>query len=130
VTRLFAVTTLALLVCQACGSAQSPARPHDPGTHQGSGSAGSAGHVATGSGSAGPTEPEHPSEQECDALFAHALAVEQAERPTDQQLAEPELAKVRATLREQKMAACRELPRATYRCMLAAPTLPALTSCS
>jgi hypothetical protein len=134
VIRLYVATTLALLAFQACGSARStpgstpdPPAPDDVGS---SATVASAGRTAPATGSAARGEPQHPSDQECDALFAHALAVEQAQRPADQQLGEPELATVRAKLRERKMPACLQLSRATYRCMLAAPTLPALTTCS
>ena len=132
--RLYVAATLALLAFQACGSARStpgstPDHPAPDGAGGGA-AVGSAGRTAPATGSAASSEPEHPSDQECDALFAHAVAVEQAQRPADQQLAEPELASVRAKLREQKLPGCLQLSRATYRCMLAAPTLPALTTCS
>ncbi len=145
--RLYVAATVALLAKQACGSARStpgttpgPTTGTPPGAQPGSGSAssgaagdgaaGSASHVAAASGSAAPVARDHPSDQECDALFAHAVAVELAQRPADQQLAEPQLATIRAKLREQKLPACLQLSRATYRCMIAAPTLPALTTCS
>jgi hypothetical protein len=112
---------LALIPVGACGSAQStpkttPGEPVLP---------------AAGSGSATVTPPPaaSPSDAECDALVAHALTLELAARPADQQLAEPERGTVLARLREEQRPACRTLSRDAYRCMLAAGTVAVLASC-
>ena len=114
---------LAAAVLVACGSARPPAPPRPVADSTSS---------PPGPGSAAPvvaTTDEHPSEPECDALFAHAIAIEMAERPADQQLGEPELATLRAQLRERELATCRELRRQTYTCMLAAAKTAELVTC-
>jgi hypothetical protein len=73
-----------------------------------------------------------PSEQECDALFAHAIELHLAEvkqtkpaqLPTDD-----ELAKLRTELRAQELAACRATTVERYRCAMAATTLAVLSTC-
>ena len=72
---------------------------------------------------------EHPTDAECDALFAHALAVEMAERPPDHQLGAPELASLRAQVHERQAASCRELTRQAYTCMLVAAKRADLVAC-
>lgn len=112
---------LALVAHQAaCGSAQSTqhaARQPPP---------------QTGSGSAAVAQPADapPTDTECDALVVHAVGLEMAARPPDQQLAEPERANVVAQLQAEQRPACRELSRDSYRCMLAASTSAGLAGCT
>jgi hypothetical protein len=119
-TRLLAVAVLALVpLGGACGSARSapPITPPPP---------------RTGSGSAAvppPAADAAPSDAECDALVAHALTIELAERPVDQQLAEPERAKLLAKLQQDQRPACRALSREVYRCIVAAGKVAELASC-
>lgn len=116
------IRLLAAALLVACGSARPPAPPHRVPD---------APPAQAGSGSAAPvvSSDEHPTEPECDALFAHAIAIEMAERPADQQLAEPELATLRAQVRERELATCRELTRQTYTCMRAAAKTAELVTC-
>jgi hypothetical protein len=70
-----------------------------------------------------------PSERECDELITHAVALgidEAAGAPTTTQ---SDHEAVRRGLREDFMTGCRALPRATWRCAIAAPTLAALAAC-
>jgi hypothetical protein len=124
-TRLLAVAMLALAaLAPACGSARSSppiTPPPPPPPEAGSGSA-----IAV----TPPPPDAPPADAECDALVAHALALEMAERPADQQLAEPEREKVLAQLREEQRPACRTLSREAYRCMLAAGKVADLASCT
>src|SRR5687767_12186670 len=100
----------------ACGSAQPPTRRDPP--------------AGSGSGSATPLASDsRPTDQACDALIAHTLTIELAGRPTDQQLTEAELSRLRATTRDRHRSSCRELAPATYQCMLAATTTTELTAC-
>jgi hypothetical protein len=68
-----------------------------------------------------------PSDDECDALIAHAIALgvaEQRERAT-----EDEQARVHADLRSRYIAICRDMSRQVYACALAATSLAALEAC-
>jgi hypothetical protein len=126
-TRLLAVAMLALAaLAPACGSARSSPPITPPPPPQSSPETGSGSAVAV----APPAPDAPPADAECDALVAHALSLEMAERPADQQLAEPERAKVLAQLREQQRPACRTLSREAYRCMLAAGKVADLASCT
>lgn len=117
------IRLLAAALLVACGSARPPAPPHPVTDGRGS-------QAGSGSGAAVvTTTDEHPTDAECDALFAHAIAIEMADRPADQQLAEPELATLRAQVRERELASCRELTRQTYTCMLAAAKTAELVTC-
>jgi hypothetical protein len=122
-TRLLAVATLALAALQglACGSAQSTTTTPQP-----------TGPTARGSGSAVVvTAPDaSPSDAECDQLVAHALTLELANRPADQQLGEPEREKVLVHARQEQRPACRTLSRDAYRCILAAATVSELARCN
>jgi hypothetical protein len=71
-----------------------------------------------------------PSDAECDQLVAHALTLELADRPADQQLGDPERDKVLAQAREAQRPACRALSRDAYRCMAAATTSGDLARCN
>jgi hypothetical protein len=103
----------------ACGSAH-PAPPPPPGHAK---------HVDTQGSAPPPVAEVRPSEAECDAMFDHALALENAERPTDQQLSAAETVTVRAKLRTDHLAECRELSRASYRCLVEASTVATFTAC-
>ncbi len=110
---------LAVAVLVACGSARSgggqPPRSVSDGP-------------ATGSGTP-VTDDGRRTDQECDALLVHALALELATRPAEQTLDETERAQMMVQLRQRHGARCRELPSTTYRCFMDAPTLAALQSC-
>ena len=113
------MATLALVAhLGACGGA----RPPPPTTRA---------PPQTGSGSTVVAQPADapPSDAECDALVVHALGLEMAARPADQQLAEPERTNVVAQLQQEQRPACRELSRDSYRCMLAASTVSGLAGC-
>jgi hypothetical protein len=70
-----------------------------------------------------------PSERECDELITHAVALGIDEAAGAQTTTQADHEAVRRGLREDFMAACRELPRAAWRCAIAAPTLDALAAC-
>jgi hypothetical protein len=105
----------------ACGSARPPAPRAEPSPARGTASPGD--RLDTVSNG------DHPGELECDELFAHALAVETAERPADQRLDADALATARADLRERHMAECRTLSRETYRCLLAGARTSEIAAC-
>jgi hypothetical protein len=105
----------------ACGSARPPAPRAEPPPARGTASPGD--RLDTVS------QGDHPGELECDELFAHAIAVEAAERPADQRLDADALEAARAELRAQHMAECRTLSRETYRCVLAAARTAEIAAC-
>lgn len=119
------IRLLSVVVLVACGGARSaPDQPQGP---QGSGHV-----VQQGSGAATPevrpADP-HPTEAECDALFAHGVKLGLATRPADHQLGEAEQAQVSAQLREGFLAECRQLSRTHYQCGIAATTNEQLARC-
>ncbi|HEY6039643.1 MAG TPA: hypothetical protein VIV58_35425 [Kofleriaceae bacterium] len=67
-----------------------------------------------------------PSDPECDALIEHAMALE---TPGDAGLGSAERAKVTGELRDKFVTRCRAMPRAVYRCGMAAATRDAFVSC-
>jgi len=67
-----------------------------------------------------------PNDTECDALIEHAIALE---TPADAGLGSDEHAKLKGELRDKFVTRCRAMPRAVYRCAIAATTLDAFTSC-
>ena len=81
-----------------------------------------------------PHEPSHvgPSEQECDELITHAVALgidEQAGRTPPPRTTASEHEAIRRALHDEFVAGCRGLPLDTYRCAMAAATLDALAGC-
>jgi hypothetical protein len=103
----------------ACGSARSAPHRAEPARD----------NASPGDRLATVSQGDHPGELDCDELFAHALAVEAAERPADQRLDAEALDAARAELRTRHMAECRTLSRETYRCMLAAARTSELAAC-
>lgn len=67
-----------------------------------------------------------PNDAECEALIEHAIALE---TPGDAGLGSDDHAKVKGELRDKFVTRCRAMPRAVYRCAMAATTLDAFTSC-
>ncbi len=70
-----------------------------------------------------------PSERECEELFAHALTIGIAGHPAKPAPSEPDQQAIRAELRGQVLADCRDGTRETHRCGLAAKTLDELAAC-
>jgi hypothetical protein len=66
-----------------------------------------------------------PSEAECDALIARAVALGAADRKAT----DDEQTRVRGELRGRYIAICRDMSRRVYACALAASSLDALESC-
>jgi hypothetical protein len=100
-----------------------------------SGAAGGAAHPAPPP-AAHPAPPppadDAPTEAECDQLITHAVALgidEQAGRGSAARSTESDHEAVRRALHDDFLADCRTLPRAAYRCAMAAPTLTALAAC-
>ena len=78
-----------------------------------------------------PVEPA-PSERECDELITHAVALgidDEAARAVEPRTTEADHEAVRRGLHDDFAAGCRTLPRAAYRCALAATTLAELAGC-
>jgi hypothetical protein len=94
-------------------------------------------HTPSGSGSAVPadapvaTGPTAPTEQECEQLFRHVVALHMAEQrrtvPTDQLPTEAEQAQLREELAAD--GECRKLRRSELTCALAATTLAEVEAC-
>src|SRR5205814_8444005 len=73
-----------------------------------------------------------PTERECDELITHAVALgidERAARPAEPRTTEVDHEAICRKLREDFMTGCRQLPRDTYACALAARTLSELSAC-
>lgn len=73
-----------------------------------------------------------PSEQDCDALITHAVALgidEQAGRTPPPRTTASEHEAIRRALHDEFIAGCRALPLDAYRCAMAATTLDALAGC-
>jgi hypothetical protein len=64
-----------------------------------------------------------PGAEECELLLDHAIGL------TGKQLTDDEHAKVRAQLHDDLLGQCQAMPRATYRCAIAATTMPELAGC-
>jgi len=75
-----------------------------------------------------------PSERECDELITHAVALGidegTSESSAGQTTTQADHEAVRRGLREDFMTGCRLLPRAAWRCALAAASLSALAACN
>lgn len=67
-----------------------------------------------------------PSDTECDALIDHAIDLQ---TPGDAGVGSDDRAKLKGEVRERVMTRCHAMPRATYRCAMAATTLDAFTRC-
>jgi hypothetical protein len=106
-----------LLLALACGSGGSRPRPPAPG------------HTPD----APPPAAAAPTERECEALIAHAIALRVAELeqalPPEQVPTEAEQAALGAELRGQHLADCQRGTRRGYDCAIAARTLAALAAC-
>jgi hypothetical protein len=105
VTRLLVV--LALVACSG----------HGPVAHP---------PVATPDAAAPVAPSTGPSDAECDALLDHAIALHVTGDP---RITDADRAKLRADLRDHALARCREMPRPTYACAVAAATVAAFTAC-
>src|SRR5262249_33668176 len=108
------VRWMAWLVIAACSSAPGPDRPRPAPSERG-------------------TAPQTaPSEQDCDALITHAVALgiaEQAGRTPPPRTPASAPAAIRRALHDELVAGCRALPLDVYRCAMAATTLDALAGC-
>jgi hypothetical protein len=67
-----------------------------------------------------------PSDSECDALIEHAISLE---TPGDAGLGSDDRVKLKGEVRDKVLTRCRAMPRAVYRCGMAATTRDAFTSC-
>jgi hypothetical protein len=67
-----------------------------------------------------------PSDSECDALIEHAISLE---TPGDAGLGSAEHVKLAAEVHDKFLSRCRAMPRAVYRCGMAATTRDAFTKC-
>ena len=67
-----------------------------------------------------------PTAAECDQLVEHAIAVA---TPAGKKLSDDELARAHTKLHDAFAAECLAMPRATYACAMAAPTMPELAAC-
>ncbi|MGE5187068.1 MAG: hypothetical protein ACM31C_33690 [Acidobacteriota bacterium] len=70
-----------------------------------------------------------PDEGECDALFAHAVALGASETHSAQLTADDQ-ARVQSDVRARYLASCRAMSRAAYRCAVASASLAALDGCA
>jgi hypothetical protein len=93
-----------------CGTHATPAQPTPP----------------AGARDAGLAVEPGPSDTECDALIEHAIELE---APADAGLGSDERAKLKGEERDKALTRCRAMPRAVYRCAMAATTIDAFTSC-
>ncbi len=67
-----------------------------------------------------------PSEADCDALIAHAVALAAADQP---KATDDDQAHARADLKAQYGASCRTMTHAHYLCALSAPSLASIAEC-
>jgi hypothetical protein len=108
------VRWLAWLLIAACSSAPGPDHPRPAPSERG-------------------TAPRTaPSEQDCDALITHAVALgidEQAGRTPPPRTTASDHEAIRRALHDEFVAGCRALPLDAYRCAMAATTLDALAGC-
>jgi hypothetical protein len=109
------VRWIAWLLVAACSSGPSgPGHPQPPPPHRG---------AAPQAG---------PSEQDCDALITHAVALgidEQAARQPAPATTASDHEAVRRALHDDFVTGCRALPRDAFRCAMAAGSLDALAAC-
>jgi hypothetical protein len=99
-----------MLAC--CGTHATPVQPLPP-----AGARDAAVAVEPGPG---------PSDSECDALIDHAISLE---TPGDAGLGSDERVKLKGEVHDKVLTRCRAMPRAVYRCGMAATTRDAFTSC-
>jgi hypothetical protein len=69
------------------------------------------------------------SEEQCDTLIAHVVALGVDERPADQKPTDAERAEITAQMRTAWAPQCKQLTSRGYDCALAAQTLAALDRC-
>jgi hypothetical protein len=103
-----AVTRLLLLLAVGCGNHGSPNRP-----------------TPTPIDAPAIAEPA-PSDTECDALIDHAIDLQ---TPGDAGIGSDDRTKLKGEVRDRVMTRCHAMPRAIYRCAMAATTLDTFTSC-
>lgn len=113
---------LAVMVASGCGNHVTPPRPdpiapvRDPAVDPTR-----VGDEPTRVGS-GPG----PTDEECDALIAHAIDLR---TPGDAGIGSADRATLTGEVRDRVLKRCRAMPRATYRCAIAATTTAAFTGC-
>jgi len=98
------------VVLLGCGTHAAPAQPAPP----------------SGARDAAVTVEPGPSDSECDALIDHAIALD---TPGDAGLGSDDHAKLKGEVRDKVLTRCRAMPRAVYRCGMAATTRDAFVSC-
>lgn len=69
------------------------------------------------------------SEEQCDRLIAHVVALGAAERPADQKPTQDERTAIQAQMRTAWAPTCKQLTSRGYDCALAAHTLAELDAC-
>jgi hypothetical protein len=106
------VKTLLVVTLVACGGPPRPAPVDRP--------------VVAADAAPAPGPAPSPSGAECDLLLDHALAVA---TPADKKLSDDELVRARAKLHEAFTAQCLAMPRTTYTCAMAAPSMQDLAAC-
>ncbi len=77
-------------------------------------------------GDATVVEESGPTDTECDALIDHAIELQ---TPGDAGITGDERMRLRGEVRDRVVTRCRAMPRAVYRCAMAATTLEAFTGC-
>lgn len=83
---------------------------------------------AQGSGGTAVSTPDR-SEEQCDRLIAHVVALGAAERPPDQKPTDDERAAIQAQMRTAWSPQCQQLTSRGFDCALAARTLAELDAC-
>ena len=106
------------MVLSCSGKPSAPAHPTGGSANGSSQSSGSATAVASGR-----------SDEQCDKLIAHAVALGAAERPADQKPTDDERAAMQSQLRTSYAPKCKQMTSKGYDCALAAHTLAELEAC-
>jgi hypothetical protein len=106
-----------VLAVACAGKPSAPAHPSAPPPPPAPDSGGSAVPVADRS------------EEQCDKLIAHVVALGAAERPADQKPTDAERAAITAQMRTAWSPQCKQLTSRGFDCALAAQTLAALDTC-
>jgi len=111
-TRTITTRWLLLLLIACGGRTSTPVHP-DRGS-------------AAPQGSGHPASEVPPSDTDCDALIAHAVALAAADQPA---ATDDDQAQARVDMKAKYGAACRAMARADYLCALSAPSLVAFADC-
>ncbi len=107
---------LAVAVAAGCGSRVTPPRPEPVAPARGAGPVQPTG-VASAPG---------PSDEECGALITHAIDLQ---TQGDAALGSADRATLTGEVRDRVFERCRAMPRATYRCAMAATSIAGFTGC-